>query len=65
MKAKRHFGLHGYPFPKNAQGKTFFDKSPSYLRLQRSFGHLVEEPGLGVSAGSEMRWNHCGPWVAA
>jgi type II secretory pathway predicted ATPase ExeA len=47
MKAKRQFGLHAYPFPKDAKGKTFFDKSPSYLRLQRSFGHLVEEPGLG------------------
>jgi MSHA biogenesis protein MshM len=47
MKAKRQFGLHSYPFPRDAKGKTFFDKSPGYLRLQRSFGHLVEEPGLG------------------
>jgi len=48
MKAKRQFGLHGYPFPKDAKGKTFFDKTPSYSRLERAFGHLVEDPGLGV-----------------
>lgn len=48
MKAKRQFGLHAYPFPKDAKGKTFFDKTPSYGRLQRAFAHLVEEPGLGV-----------------
>lgn len=48
MKAKRQFGIHGYPFPKDAKGKTFFDKSPSYCRLDRHFTRLVEEPGLGV-----------------
>ncbi len=48
MKAKRQFGLHTYPLPKDAKGKTFFDQAPGYARLQRSFGHLVEEPGLGV-----------------
>lgn len=48
MKAKRSFGLHTYPFPKNAKGKSCFDKTPGYARLQRSFGHLVEDPGLGV-----------------
>lgn len=48
MRAKRQFGLHAYPLPKDAKGKTFFDKAPGYSRLQRSFGHLIEEPGLGV-----------------
>jgi len=48
MKAKRQFGLHTYPFPKDAKGKTFFDKSPGYTRFARSFSHLLEEPGLGV-----------------
>jgi len=37
--------------PKNAQGKTFFDKSPAYERLTRSFQHLLDEPGLGVLTG--------------
>lgn len=48
MKAKRLFGLHSYPFPKNAKGKSFYDKAPGYSRLQRSFGHLIEDPGLGI-----------------
>lgn len=48
MKAKRQFNLHCYPLPKDAKGKSFFDKSPSYLRFARSFQHLVEEPGLAT-----------------
>lgn len=48
MKAKLQFGLHSYPLPKDAKGKTFFDKSPSYSRLARVFAHLVEEPGLAT-----------------
>lgn len=48
MKTKLQFGLHGYPFPKDAKGKTFYDKSPSYLRLARVFAHLVEEPGFAT-----------------
>ena len=48
MKAKRQFGLHSYPLPKDAKGKTFFDKSPGYTRFARSFSHLVEDPGLGL-----------------
>jgi type II secretory pathway predicted ATPase ExeA len=48
MIAKRHFGLIHYPFPKAAQAKNFFDKSPGYTRLARSFQHLVEEPGLAT-----------------
>lgn len=48
MKTKLQFGLHGYPFPKDAKGKTFYDKSPSYLRLARVFAHLVDEPGFAT-----------------
>jgi type II secretory pathway predicted ATPase ExeA len=48
VRDKRQFGLHGYPFPKDAKGKTFFDKSAGYTRFGRAFGHLVEDPGLGV-----------------
>jgi MSHA biogenesis protein MshM len=48
MSEKHRFGLTGYPFPKNAQGKTFYDKSPGYDRLARAFQHLLDDPGLGV-----------------
>jgi type II secretory pathway predicted ATPase ExeA len=48
MSDKTRFDLSGYPLPKNAQGKTFFDKSPGYTRLRRAFRQLVEEPGIGV-----------------
>jgi type II secretory pathway predicted ATPase ExeA len=45
---KTRFDLSAYPLPKNAQGKTFFDKSPQYARVKRAFRQLVEDPGLGV-----------------
>jgi type II secretory pathway predicted ATPase ExeA len=45
---RTRFDLSAYPLPKNAQGKTFFDKSPGYLRIKRAFRQLVEDPGLGV-----------------
>ena len=48
MKPRARFELTGRPLPKNAQGKTFFDKSPGYARLKRAFRQLVEDPGLGV-----------------
>lgn len=48
MSDKTRLDLSGYPLPKNAQGKTFFDKSPGYVRLRRAFRQLVEDPGLGV-----------------
>ncbi|MGO9835248.1 MAG: ExeA family protein [Polyangiaceae bacterium] len=48
---RKRFGLTGHPMPKDAQGKTFFDKSPAYDRLTRSFQHLLDEPGLGVLTG--------------
>jgi len=48
MSDKTRLDLATYPLPKNAQGKTFFDKSPGYARLRRAFRQLVEDPGLGV-----------------
>jgi type II secretory pathway predicted ATPase ExeA len=48
MSERHRFNITHSPFPKNAQGKTFYDKSPGYERLARSFQHLLDEPGLGV-----------------
>jgi len=48
MSERHRFNITHYPFPKSAQGKTFYDKSPGYERLARSFQHLLDEPGLGV-----------------
>src|SRR5687767_12530824 len=48
MSEKHRFNLAIYPLPKNAQGKTFYDKSPGYGRLARSFQQLIDDPGLGV-----------------
>jgi len=45
---RMHFGLTGHPLPKNAQGKTFFDKGPGYARLKTRFQRLADERGLGV-----------------
>lgn len=48
MSDKHRFNLIHYPLPKNAQGKSFYDKSPGYTRLARSFKQLIDDPGLGV-----------------
>ena len=45
---RQRFGLSGYPLPQNAQGKTFFDKSPGFKKLERAFRQLIADPGLGV-----------------
>jgi len=45
---RQRFGLTGHPFPKNAQGKTFFTEHEGYKRLERGFQLLTEEPGLGL-----------------
>src|SRR6266566_3384611 len=34
---RQRFGLTGHPLPKNAQGKTFFDKSPGFKKLEPAF----------------------------
>ena len=48
---RKRFGLTGHPMPKDAQGKTFFDQTPNYLRLCSIFRTLLDEPGLGVVTG--------------
>jgi len=48
---RKRFGFTGHPMPKDTQGKTFYDKSPAYERLGRSFSRLLDEPGLGVVTG--------------
>ena len=45
---RKRFGLTGHPLPTNAQGKTFFEASPGYQRLERAFRQLADEPGVGV-----------------
>lgn len=45
---RQRFGLNGHPFPRNAQGKTFFTEHEGYRRLERGFQMLSEEPGLGL-----------------
>lgn len=44
MSDKIRLDLAGYPFPKNAQAKSFFDKSPGYARLRRAFAHARRDP---------------------
>jgi MSHA biogenesis protein MshM len=48
---RKRFALTGHPMPKNAQGKTFFDKTPNYDRLCRAFARLVDDPCLGILTG--------------
>ena len=45
---RKRFGLTCHPLPKNAQGKTFYDKSPGYQSFARHFQALLDDPGLGV-----------------
>lgn len=45
---RQRFGLTGHPLPKDAAGKTFFDKAPGFLKLKKRFAQLLDEPGLGV-----------------
>jgi len=51
MSEKHRFGLTGYPLPKDAQGKTCYDKSPGYGRIARQFKQLIDGPGFGVLTG--------------
>jgi type II secretory pathway predicted ATPase ExeA len=51
MNDKTRFSLTHYPLPKNAQGKTFFDKSMGYGRLRRAFQQTVDDRTLGVLSG--------------
>jgi type II secretory pathway predicted ATPase ExeA len=45
---RQRFGFTHHPLPKDARGKSFFDKSPGYKKLDRAFRQLLEDPGLGV-----------------
>lgn len=45
---RQRFGLTAHPFPKSAQGKSFFTEFDGYKKLQRGFELLCEEPGLGL-----------------
>ena len=45
---RQRFGLTHDVMPKAALGKTFFDKSDGYVRLQRSFKALLEDKGVGL-----------------
>jgi type II secretory pathway predicted ATPase ExeA len=45
---RQRFGFTADPLAKNAQGKTFYDKTPGYQRLRRRFVQLARDPGLGV-----------------
>ena len=45
---RQRFGLTGHPIPKDAQGKTFFEKTPGYARLKRGFQRLLDDGGVGV-----------------
>jgi type II secretory pathway predicted ATPase ExeA len=51
MNDKTRFSLTHYPLPKNAQGKTFFDKGTGYGRLRRAFQQTVDDRTLGVLSG--------------
>lgn len=48
---RQRFGLTQHPLPKDAHGKTFFEKSPSYQRLERAFCELLEDRGVGLLTG--------------
>lgn len=48
---RKRFGFTGHPLPKDARGKTCFDKGPAYEKLSRSFARLLDEPGVGVVTG--------------
>lgn len=51
MNDKAGFSLTHYPLPKNAQGKTCFDKGPGYARLRRAFQQTIDDCTLGVLSG--------------
>ena len=51
MNDKARFSLTHYPLPKNAQGKTFFDKGSGHARLKRAFQQTIDDRTLGVLSG--------------
>jgi len=51
MNDKALFSLTHYPLPKNAHGKTFFDKGAGYGRLRRAFRQTIDDRTFGVLSG--------------
>jgi Cdc6-like AAA superfamily ATPase len=51
MNDKARFSLTHYPLPKNAQGKTFYDKGSSYGRLRRALQQTIDDHTVGVLSG--------------
>lgn len=47
---RQHFDLTSHPFPQDACGRSF-TTPPGFERLERRFGMLAREPGLGVLTG--------------
>jgi MSHA biogenesis protein MshM len=45
---RSRFGLIHHPLPRDASGKSFFDQTKAYVRLEMYFQELLDEPGLGV-----------------
>jgi MSHA biogenesis protein MshM len=45
---RSRFGLQHHPLPRDAAGKSFFDQTRGYVRLEMYFQELLDEPGLGV-----------------
>lgn len=45
---RSRFGLTHHPLPRDASGKSFFDQTTGYQRLEMYFQELLDEPGLGV-----------------
>ncbi len=51
MNDKARFEVTHYPLPKNAQGKSFYDKGPGYGRLRRAFRQTIDDHTVGVLSG--------------
>lgn len=45
---RSRFNLTHHPLPRNASGKSFFDQTREYVRLENYFQDLIDEPGLGI-----------------
>lgn len=45
---RKRFEMTGHPLPKNAEGKTFYDKGAGYTRFKKTFAQQLEDRGLAV-----------------
>jgi type II secretory pathway predicted ATPase ExeA len=45
---RSRFGLTHHLLPRGASGKSFFDQTHGYVKLEMYFQELLDEPGLGV-----------------